>query len=149
MKVAFIDIDHSISNAYWRDGMIGTGTWDDYHEASAKDQPIKETIELINSLHKDSWTIIGVTGRPERFRQLSNLWLVENYVMIDKLIMRADDDYNPSADYKIAAVKEEMLTLPKDAIVVAFDDRDNIVAAYRAAHILVLQIHSGGSNEKA
>jgi hypothetical protein len=76
------------------------------------------------------------------------VWLVENYVMIDKLIMRADDDYSGSAEYKIKAVQEEILALPKDAMVIAFDDRDDVAAAFKAAHILVLQIHSGGSNEK-
>jgi hypothetical protein len=145
MKIVFVDIDHSLSDAAWRDPMIDHYTWDEYHIASADDKPNREVIEVINSLHADQWLVIGLTARPSKFRGMTVAWCVSAHAQIDELIMRPDDNFEKSPDFKIAAVRARIKEL--DGVwspIVVFDDRDDVIAAIRAERITAFQVYAGG-----
>lgn len=142
-KLAFIDIDHTIADSYWRDPMIGVASWDEYHAAGRDDKPIPEAVALVNALHDSGWSVIGLTGRPERFRQMTMKWLCDYNVMIDTLVMRANDDYRSTPDYKLAEAKT-IMAAEKDFVAVVFDDRDDVCAAFKAERIVAVQVQTSG-----
>jgi phosphoglycolate phosphatase-like HAD superfamily hydrolase len=145
--LAFIDIDHTLADSYWRDPMIGNATWDEYHAAGRGDKPIPETVALVNSLHDSGWSVIGLTGRPERFRQMTLKWLIDYNIMLDHVIMRANDDYRTTAEFKLAEAKAVMAA-EQNFIAIVFDDRDDVCAAFKAERIVAIQIQtSGGRHE--
>jgi hypothetical protein len=137
----FIDIDHTLANSFWRDSMVGTVPWDDYHYASKFDKPFKEMINLINILSMNGYTIIGLTGRTEKHRQLTLDWLLKNDVILDGLLMRPDDLFLKNADMKVQLVKE-YLKNQLNLIAFIIDDNEDTILAFNALGISTLQIRN-------
>lgn len=139
--ILFCDIDHTISDAAWRDGMIGgEGGWDAYHLASQQDSPVLEMVWLVNHLKHSGWLIIGLTTRPEKWRRMTMDWLHKFGVHFDELLMRPDDDFRPSPEIKV----EQAIAAVKDLRrCVVFDDREDVIAAFKALGVTSLQVHSG------
>lgn len=148
-----LDIDNCISNDAWRIPRI---RWDledvearynDYHSLSPWDSP--GNFDLWQS-HNHG--IIIMTGRPERFRAITEEWLKRANVPYEMLLMRGDDEYGPSV-----GIKEQMIhtlvalghNIPYD-IVMAFDDHPDIVAMYRRHNIPaeVRAIHNVSAYER-
>jgi phosphoglycolate phosphatase-like HAD superfamily hydrolase len=142
-RLAFIDIDHTLANSFWRDPMIGVSSWDEYHEAGRADKPFPETVALVNSLQSSGWWVIGLTGRPERFRQMTMKWLLDYGVMIDQLVMRANDDFRSTPDYKLAEARA-IMAAEENILAIVFDDRDDVCAAFKAAEIVAVQVQIAG-----
>lgn len=126
-----IDIDNTLADSAWRDSL--KPNWDEYHQASANDKPHSCMVELINSLEQSHW-IICITTRPERWRQLTMTWLLKHKINIDELLMRPDDDFRSSPELKLEIIKSYL-----EDNVIAIDDREDVVTAYRGAGITALQ----------
>jgi hypothetical protein len=138
MMIVACDIDHTLSDAWWRDGMIGVKSWDEYHDAGADDFPLKETIELIRAL-SSHYSIVGLTARPEKWRSQTNRWLMDNYVPMHHLLMRPDDDHRSSP-----LVKMDLLTAhcPLSEVAFVLDDRADVASAFVEKQVTVLQVHA-------
>lgn len=138
-NVVLCDIDHTISDAFWRDNMIGgPGGWDAYHACSVDDAPLNDMIDLINTL-QPTYRLIGLTARPEKWRKLTMDWLLRHGVMLDGLLMRADDAFHPAP-----ALKTELVLSKFNLNEIAFilDDREDVIAAFRALGVTALQVHA-------
>jgi hypothetical protein len=144
-KLAFIDIDHSIADAAWRDSLMGS--WDEYHAKSIDDRPIDEMIALVDSLFNDQWVTIGLTGRPEKFRQLTETWLLKQKLQLDELIMRPNEVYDGAAVFKTIEVIDRC-SKEINPTVLVFDDRDDVIGAMKASGIkcVALQVHAGANS---
>lgn len=145
--LAFVDLDHTLTDSYWRDPMIGVVSWDEYHAAGRQDKPIPEMVALVNALHDSGWSVIAITGRPERFRQMTSKWLLDYNVMIDTLVMRANDDFRPTPEYKLAEAKA-IMAAEEDFVAVVFDDRDDVCAAFKAERIVAVQVQTAGGRHE-
>lgn len=126
--IVIVDIDHTISDARWRDDLIGN--WDEYYLAGDEDKPIKEMIHLLQSLELAGHTLIGLTGRPEKWRQLTVSWLFRHGVPFDEVLMRPDDDFRKSPDLKIALLTEWLDNSETDVLLI--DDREDITSRISA-----------------
>jgi hypothetical protein len=151
-----VDIDHTISDANWRNDLLDaaqisfatvdktSNAFDRYHEASIKDKPIEEMILLVNTLHKAGWAVIGLTTRPEKWRNLTNTWMITHGAHFDVLLMRPNDDYRPAAQSKLATLKDWLqyssVALKKENTIIVLDDREDIREAFRAEGFTVLQV---------
>jgi hypothetical protein len=135
------DIDHTVGNAFWRDAMIGTVPWDEYHESSKYDKPFKNVVNLINSLSNMGYTIIGVTGRTEKHRRLTLDWLIKYKVDMDHLLMRPDDVFLKNAEMKIKLVHDHFKGDFKD-IHFLIDDNEDTILAFHKIGIATLQIRN-------
>jgi len=125
--IVFIDIDHTVSDAAWRDAMIGgEGGWDAYHLAAVRDKPIEPMANIVRALHLASHTVVASTARPEKWRQLTMAWLIQHDVPFDLLLMRGDKDFRPSPLIKLDHSKEG----GQPDIVI--DDRDDVCKAWAA-----------------
>jgi hypothetical protein len=134
------DIDHVISNAFPRDHMIG-GDWDDYHAASDNDVPIYDVSKMLAAL-RPNYRIIGITARPGKWRQLTLKWLYRHRVPMHELLMRADEDYRPSVEMKLALARERFGDNQgiRDNVSFLLEDREDVAAAFRDLGITVLQV---------
>lgn len=146
------DIDHSVSDARWRDGMAGImddvrSGWDEYNAAAADDRPIPEVIELLRSLHRDGWGTIGLTARPIKWKSVTQRWLLEHDVPFDELLMRAHEDFRPAPMVKLSLLSARFGSLSDIKLVI--DDRSDIVSAFVEMGITALQVHARTINERS
>lgn len=136
-----LDIDHTIANSFWRDHLIGHVPWDEYHEEAKHDKPFIKVVNLINILSSMGYSIIGVTGRNEKFRQLTLGWFLKNRIDLDELLMRPDDNFIKNAELKMMLVKERF-TGKYNQIHFAIDDNEEACVAYLELGITTLQIRN-------
>jgi len=137
-----IDIDHTLSSAFHRDEMIGHVSWDDYHTASLHDEPLEDIAFLARVLHGHGCKIVAMTARPEKFRQITMRWLVQEAIPVSELLMRDNDDFSPEAKMKIQLAISHFGS--EDAIRenVAFvvDDREDVVGVFQAIGVTGFQV---------
>ena len=136
-----LDIDHTVSDATWRDGMIGVEPWDTYHQAAPKDKPIPEMVGLVAVLSRE-FHVICVTARPEKWRNLTMTWLIKHNVLFHELLMRPDDCYLPAPESKLKVVKQRLGEDFKSEVAFVLDDRDDVAAAFKGEGVTVLQVHA-------
>lgn len=139
MKIALLDIDHTISDAAWRDHLLGQ--WDEYHAAAPEDKPIDSIVELVHALHEARWYLCGLTTRPEKWRQITMEWLLKHKIPMDELLMRANDDYRSSAESKVAAIQAKFPNLNEVTLII--DDNIQVIEAFRALGLTALQTYAG------
>jgi hypothetical protein len=140
-KIILVDIDHTLSDAYHRDPMIGIAPWDEYHAGSIEDDPAHDMVDFLNnsSLH-EHYEIIGLTSRPEKFRQLTMQWLARHEIKLDDLWMRGDKDYRPAQVVKISKCEEKLGEGWQRRILFMIDDNERVIAAFKAEGVSALQI---------
>lgn len=138
-KIILVDLDHTISDAFHRDEMIGIAPWDEYHARMNEDDPCHDFVALLNSIN-DQYDFIGLTSRPEKWRLRTVKWLVEHGVKLDDLWMRPDNDYRPAHDVKISLCQEKLGDDWKDRILFLIDDNEKVIAAFRDEGVGCLQV---------
>lgn len=141
-----VDIDHVLSDAAWRDDMIGgPGGWGAYHLAGQEDVPLEDMVMVINFLGainymEDHVNIVGLTARPEKWRQITVDWLVKNEVRLDDLLMRPADCFLPSPETKLLECERYFEGRTADRVICVMDDREDVCAAFRAIGVTALQV---------
>ena len=114
------------------------GDWDAFHAASF-DCP--ERVGMVDLARR--WQGLGrsviVTGKSDRFRWKLNNWLSIRGLIPDAVLMRPDGNFQPDAELKVTLMIEEFGPTWKERVVVAIDDRDKMVDAWRAEGITCLQ----------
>ncbi|MCI0559804.1 MAG: hypothetical protein MN733_15040 [Nitrososphaera sp.] len=131
------DIDHTIADSKWRDQLVGD--WDNYHQESLKDKPDPNVVNLLGSLSLAGYYVVGVTGRPEKWRALTMKWLTRHCVMLDELLMRKNNNYAKAPDSKMQLIKEFLPNLVH-ANAIALDDREDVITMYRSLGITAFQV---------
>jgi hypothetical protein len=139
-KIVIVDIDHTISDAAWRDHLLGQ--WESYYEQGLKDKPIAFASELVQILHLSGREIVAVTARPENARTVTVVWMLQHHFPIDTILMRGDNDHRPSAEVKADNVRVNFPDL--SVIDFVLEDNDACVAAYKQMGLNVLQIYPAG-----
>jgi hypothetical protein len=86
--------------------------------------------------------IVYLTGRPEYWRSMTREWLRVNDLPCGDntlLFMRSDVDSRPTYMYKSEMVEHICATLPRDQLLFAMDDSDEVIAMYRELGITAIQ----------
>lgn len=136
--IVLVDIDHTLSDGFWRDPMIDKcESWDTYHSASFMDKPIEEMVAMIRALRWAGYEIIAITSRPEKWRSLTMQWFTKFQIPIDNILMRADDAYHPAPELKLELAKPYL----KDTAFL-IEDRADVCQVFQAAGIICLQTHA-------
>ena len=149
-NIILTDLDHTLSNAFWRDPMIGIVPWDKYHEESINDLPAHDFVKFISVFfNSKKHELIGITSRPEKFRDLTMKWLSRNAVPLHNLWMRPDNDYRAAGDVKISLCVENLGEGWKDHILCLIDDNDKVIEAFRGEGITCLQIFNKRGKDDA
>jgi hypothetical protein len=114
--------------------------WTRFYDLCDKDTPYSDIRSLLKALNGDFYSIVYLTGRIERIRGKTTEWLWGHGFPVGGLEMRADGDYRPNAEFKLARLTE--LGLTPDKVLCILEDND--VEALRAAGYRVLHVAPGG-----
>lgn len=150
MKAYLFDIDGTVADLTHRLHHIqgdGLKDWDSFFAACGDDAPIPHMCELARVLvgYNDDniGKVLFVSGRSEAVRTETLIWL-DKYVLYTPsqfLYMRPAGDHRPDN-----IVKRELLArIRADGYepIMAFDDRDQVVAMWREAGIPCAQVAQG------
>jgi hypothetical protein len=144
MRAIITDIDHTVSDSFWRDEMIGNLGWDEYYEAGAKDSPLAEMVRLLSAMahHEEGHLVVAVTARPRKWYHATMRWMVTHKIPVDEILMRPDDDHRPTPLVKVDLIRARFPDLSE--VLFCLEDRDDCVAAMRSLGLTVLQVYAAG-----
>ena len=139
--VIIFDIDGTLSNPSHRLHHVtgpGPKDWTAFFATMADDAAAEPIIELCHSLGAAGHLRVICTGRPEKYRDVTEKWLYDNGVHgFDALYRRPDNDTRPDH-----VVKREVLGLiRKDGYEpwLVIDDRQSVVDMWRDEGLTCLQ----------
>lgn len=150
-NIILFDIDHTISDAFWRDDMIkrsrNSGDWEEYHSRGKYDKPIDDMLQLIKIIkfgsfdyvHSNDTEVWAITARPEKWRKQTMEWFIKHEIKIDVLLMRPENEFKSAPEIKIKLCKDEGIL---DRVLCIFDDREDVVEAFKGLGITALQVHA-------
>ena len=108
--------------------------WRAFFDAAPDDPLLDEGERTVRAL-AEVYDVVYLSGRPERLRAVTERWFQRHDLPPGRLLLRPHDDYRPSRDYKLEALR----TLAVDhTVVVLVDDDPRVLDAVRAAGFDVL-----------
>lgn len=132
-----VDIDGTIADNKHRQNLLTTDpkNWDAFFDQCPNDAPIFPVVSVVIALSAIHH-ILMVTGRSEKYREMTKNWLNLHLIPCDGLYMRADGDYRPDE-----VVKEEILARIRETHtpILALDDRQSVVDMWRRNGLICLQ----------
>ena len=124
-KIILCDIDGTIADNDHRQHFLqGKKDWDGFFSELINDEPIIKIIKKINAYHDAGKNIIFLTGRPERYRYSTTLWLKENFDFEFKLLMRKNSDYRNKLEVKEEIFNENFSSNDIECI---FDNDEDLI----------------------
>jgi phosphoserine phosphatase len=143
--VVVFDLDGTLALIEHRRHFVhGKGKKKDWHKffaASVDDQPNTPVIEVLRSLHRTEHQIWIVSGRSDEVREETVHWLQAHEVPYHHLIMRHAGDFTADNDLKRHWLVSGMI--PKERVLIVFDDRDKVVAMWRREGLTCAQVAPG------
>lgn len=136
LKCRVLDLDGTISDDRWRRWLI------DPQAATVDEMYHHYHLHLDQDQFVNKWTldcdvpIVILTARPEYTRELTMRWLERHNVEFQQLLMRPEGDHRSSPLLKLGLIAEHNL----QEIEYAFDDREDVIAAFRSVGIPCAQI---------
>lgn len=101
--IVLCDIDGTVANNDHRQHFLeGKKDWDGFFSELVNDLPIQIIIDKVTQEQTNGKSIVFITGRPERYRYSTTLWLKEYFDFEFQLLMRKDNDQR----HKIQIKKE-------------------------------------------
>ena len=142
-KSVIFDMDGTLADVGHRRHHVAERpkNWPAFNAAMHKDPPNTPIIEMARIFADAGWHILICTGREDRYRTVTEEWLARHEVPYERLYMRATADYRPDH-----VIKLEILGRIRDAGFdphISVDDRDSVVAMWRAAGLTCLQCAEG------
>ena len=137
------DLDGTLTNGAHRVHHIlkSPKDWDTYFSLAGDDAPHWHIIELAQRLALTSAAIVYVSGRSDVCREATVAWMKKHHLPDGPLFMRAAGDHRNDDILKIEMLAE--VRAEGFDPIMAFDDRDRVVAAWRAAGIPCAQVAAG------
>ena len=139
--IVLCDIDGTVAACEWRTPYKQQG-WDAYHAAAEHDEHNEDVVNLLHVLARD-YCVVGLTSRPEKFRQMTVRWLVAHGVPMHAVLMRPNDCYLPSPQSKLAVVRERFGEEWYKRVLFMIDDRQDVVIAFVEAGLTGFLIYPG------
>jgi hypothetical protein len=125
--IVIYDLDSCVSDDRWRLHLLPD--YDTYHFFCVNDVPVNKEIWPKDL---EEFTPIIMTARPEKFRTHTETWLKQNGFLYVELYMRENDDMRTSPEIKREMVIKKLnKDYMKPKIELAYDDRDDVLEAYR------------------
>ena len=140
-NVVLVDLDDTLSDTSWREHLIKSDGWDAFHNQLIHDQPCEDIVRLINMIAGGSIAVIGITGRPERYRDISLRWLLKHNIWIDELLMRPNDDRQKAPKSKMDLITARFGPDWAQQILCFIDNREDIIKEFNKAGVTGLLCH--------
>ncbi|WP_323016509.1 hypothetical protein [Castellaniella sp.] len=152
MKPLYIfDLDGTLADLSHRKHFIGCSRgeqkWDSFYAHCHADEPIWPVIDTLNALKSSGADVWIFSGRSDWVREETRYWLELNTALTGReletcLMMRRDGDYTPDDKLKESWLNN-MLEVDRQRLVAVFDDRDRVVAMWRANGVRCFQVAPG------
>lgn len=139
-KVWIFDIDGTMAdNDHRMHHLLDKKDWDAFFAEQDKDGPFQAVLDVLHALAYDRGKMIGdkiivVTGRDERFREVTLEWLTRHidYEFLDQdLYMRPLGDRENDDTLKVKIIKDWLAANPQYSVGAIFEDRHRIIDAFR------------------
>jgi len=116
--------------------------WDAFFnpEEQIKDAVIQPVYEVYAALKAVGHSISFLTGRPEKYREVTQAWLQKHHLYYHPLLMRPNDDRTDDDLLKIRMVEDHY---GLRNILCVFEDRLRIVKAWRNAGVFCYHVGGG------
>lgn len=140
--IVICDIDGTLSDSRHREHHLAKSPadWEAFFQECDKDLVIVPVQRAIHALWMSGNTITLVSGRPERIRSKTSVWLDDNAIPHVHLLLRADDDHRPSHVTKRDMIIKHVTTaLHPSETVLAIDNSEADCAMYRELGIPTMQ----------
>ena len=139
--VAIFDLDGTLAQYSHRRGYLVSDNpdWKSFFEAAHFD-PLAESVAALFHMVRMSVPIIVCTGRPEKYRDLTERWLARKGLFVDQVYMRSLEDDGYKSD---ATVKRELLQKIREdgwEPMFVFEDRDDVTEMWREEGITCFQL---------
>lgn len=123
--------------------------WTAFFDVMGEDGLIAPVAEAVSALNEAGNVVLLVSGRPEGYREATELWLASHGVSYDALYMRCAGDRRPDHIVK-SQIFDAILADGYDVRLV-IDDRPSVVAMWRERGLICLQADPGneGDDESA
>ncbi len=92
------DVDHRLHHLRGR-----PKNWAGFFAGMGEDPSYAQGLELAHELAAE-YTLVYLSGRPERTRAVTQSWLAANEVPSGRVVLRADDDRRPARLFKLGAL---------------------------------------------
>lgn len=136
-----IDIDGTLADIeHRRKDLLNDNDWEAFNSKISLDGINIWCRELIDSF-KNRYSIILVTGRMEKFRDVTLKWLTDNKISYSTIIFRKNDDFRDDTIIKEEIYKQNIEPYFKPLFVV--DDRFKVVKMWRDLGLVCLQCDYG------
>ena len=140
-KAIIVDIDGTLANVeHRRKFLIDSNDWKMFKANMSSDSLNVWCLEVINRFKAD-YKIILVSGREEKYREVTEDWLGRYDISYNYLFLRSTNDFRGDA-----IIKKEIYDLKikkKFSILFVLDDRDQVVKMWRSSGLVCLQCHEG------
>jgi len=140
-KAIIVDIDGTLANVDHRVGLLPD--WDSFF-AAQKDDTVNEWCRNLLWRYHPDYTIFYITGRPEKYREVTKKWLMEKECptlgAVD-LYMRPDTKHDNDDEVKKKIYEDHIKN--KYDVEFVIDDRDKVVAMWRELGLVCLQCAEG------
>ena len=140
-----VDIDGTLADNRYRQHYLEgeKKNWDGFFSEMHLDEVNCTVLDTVQRYTKCSprHDVILLTGRFEKHRRITEMWLKFHGVPYDVLFMRPNDDYRPDHEVK----KEIYLNLIKsnNDVFLVLDDRASVVKMWRELGLTCFQVAEG------
>src|ERR1700676_754599 len=140
-NIVLFDVDNTLANMDHRLHYMEREhvDWDEFEDEAVYDAPIIPTIvaaQAYKAMGKQVWCW---TGRRERIRSLTEVWLRINGVPFEQLLMKPMDEETPTELLKLRWLQHG--PVPSDRVICAYDDDPTVVKVLREkGNLLVFRV---------
>jgi hypothetical protein len=148
VRKIIIDLDGTLCDCAHRVSYAQIGQWDEFHSRLVDDQPFADVVNFIEFIDATcQFEFIGLTGRNEKWRNMTNEWLIKHNIFFDVLLMRPEGNFESDHNLKPKMLIEEIFdgdfTRMKAEVFLILEDRDKVVEAWRNLTIPCWQVRNG------
>lgn len=126
-----LDIDGVVADVRHRLHLVSPTTWREFFAAAADDSLLEPGADLAHRLAR-RYSIVWMTGRPERTRGQTLAWLNQHGLPPGRLFMHPERSQDARSSREIKREQVVALRSSGESLVVAVDDDPRVVTELRA-----------------
>ena len=151
IKRVVFDLDGTLSDAKHRRHLVNKDPkdWQAWQDASVRDKPVKQVVDLYRMLKDQGAEIHVWTGRTDAQRKATEAWMALHKIPKPKTLkMRPEGDRSSSEEVKQKWLSDMRKSDPKWGPDLVIDDQDKDVAFWRKKGIRTLQVREPEAQPK-
>tara|TARA_B100001121_G_scaffold263391_1_gene244217 strand:+ start:1188 stop:1613 length:426 start_codon:yes stop_codon:yes gene_type:complete len=138
-NIILCDIDGTIANNDHRQHFLeGKKDWEGFFSELVNDLPIQIIIDKVIQEQVNGKEIVFLTGRPERYRYSTTLWLKEHFDFEFKLLMRNDGDQRNKLEIKKEIFKKNFKS---DEIYCVFENDYELIKMWKELNLETIEVN--------